>query len=253
MAVMDKYFLNRNDYYFRPYHEGGLSGKKQLAVPRSGIGTSFIVKSGDRECACNEFIGLRLAKLLGINVPEGYLVLPKGNGYNVAIEYLPHQQKLSLEQVKEDSILLRSYVHGVLAHYCLFEDRDGIDFLFSRDMLFTFDFAEGFRLSDFSIMVMESQDQLAFMHSPELIAKFAAPDVEYHPSTLLAYELLVEDQAVCDKVYFDAALDEICTRFLAIPDEEISGLLNALKSLYPSATAVHFEKYINEIRKFCCE
>lgn len=45
----------------------------------------------------------------------------------------------------------------------------------------------------------------------------------------------------------------MCTRFLAIPDEEISGLLNALKSLYPSATAVHFEKYINEIRKFCCE
>ena len=136
--MRNSFFLNRKDYKFRPFTDGGLSGNKQFS----------------RECACNEFIGLRLAKLMGVNVPWAYLVSPKEGDYAVAIEYLISQPKPCLEQVKDSEQLLHAYVHGVIAH-CLFEDRDKTDFLFSDGTLFTFDFAEGFRSSDFTIMVME--------------------------------------------------------------------------------------------------
>lgn len=250
--MKNSYFLNRSDYVFKPYSDGGLSGNKQLAIPKKGNGTSYVIKSGGRECACNEFIGLRLAKLMGINVPSSYLVSPKESGYAVAIEYLSAQPKPTLGEVKGSEHLLRSYVHGVIAH-CLFEDRDKVDFLFSDRALFTFDFAEGFRSSDFTIMVMERQEQLAHLFSPDLVAQLATSSLDYNPSTLAAYELLVNDQQVCDKAYFDAALNDICSQFLAIPNGEVDGILNALGTQYPAALVAHFKRYIDEIRKFCRE
>lgn len=250
--VNDSYFLNRRDYKFRPFTDGGLSGNKQLAVPKKGNGASYVIKGGSRECACNEFIGLRLAKLMGVNVPNSYLVSPKEDRYAVAIEYLTSQPKPTLEKMKDSEQLLHAYVYGVIAH-CLFEDRDKTDFLFSDGILFTFDFAEGFRSSDFSIMVMEYQEQLSHLFSPNLVDQLATSSLDYYPSTLAAYELLVNDQQVCDKAYFDAALDDMCSRFLSIPNEEIESMLNALGSQYPAALIDHFKRYIEKIREFCQE
>ena len=88
----------------------------------------------------------------------------------------------------------------MIAH-CLFEDRDKTDFLFSDGTLFTFDFAEGFRSSDFTIMVMEHQEQLSHLFSKDLVAQLATSSLDYYPSTLAAYELLVIDQQVCDKAF----------------------------------------------------
>lgn len=142
------------------------------------------------------------------------------------------------------------YVHGVIAH-CLFEDRDKTDFLFSDGTLFTFDFAEGFRSSDFTIMVMEHQEQLSHLFSKDLVAQLATSSLDYYPSTLAAYELLVIDQQVCDKAFFDAALDDMCSRFLSIPNEEVESMLEALGAQYPAALIDHFKLYIDKIREFC--
>ena len=98
--VKNLYFLNRSKYSFRPYAYGGLSGEKQIAVPRYGRGSSYIIKGNNRECACNEFIGLRLAKMLGAYVPDAYLVEPKENMYEVAIEYLEPMPNLILIGLK---------------------------------------------------------------------------------------------------------------------------------------------------------
>ena len=60
-------------------------------------------------------------------------------------------------------------------------------------------------------------------------------------------------QQVCDKAYFDAALDDICSRFLSIPNEEIESMPEALGAQYPAALIDHFKLYIDKIRKFCQE
>ena len=98
---------------------------------------------------------------------------------------------------------------------------------------------------------MENASKLTATVPAEFVAKFITPDVDYHPNTLFAYEMLVDEQQVCDKAYFDAALDDICARFLSIPDEEINGMLNALGTQYPAALVAQFKHYIDEIRKFC--
>ena len=116
--MRNSFFLNRKDYKFRPFTDGGLSGNKQFAIPKQGDGVAYVIKGGSRECACNEFIGLRLAKIMGVNVPWAYLVSPKEGDYAVAIEYLISQPKPCLEQVKDSEQLLHAYVHGVIAH-CL--------------------------------------------------------------------------------------------------------------------------------------
>lgn len=248
--VKKSYFLSRKDYKFRPYLDVGLSGNKQLAIPKKSNGASYVIKGGNRECACNEFVGLRLAKMLGVCVPNAYLVEPKQYTYEVAIEYLAPMPKPDLDRVRNEESLLRAYVYGVIAH-CLFEDRDVMDFLFSDNKLYTFDFADGFRTDDIIISVMENASKLTATVPAEFVAKFITPDVDYHPNTLFAYEMLVDEQQVCDKAYFDAALDDICARFLSIPDEEINGMLNALGTQYPAALVAHFKHYIDEIRKFC--
>lgn len=83
------------------------------------------------------------------------------------------------------------------------------------------------------------------------ISKFTSRSIEYHPETLYAYEVLVNDLQICDKAYFDAALEDMCSRFLAIPEEEIKGMLNALGVQYPAALVNYFERFIDEMRKFC--
>lgn len=248
--MRNPYFLNRKDYEFRPFSDSGLSGNKQLAVTKKGNGASFVIKGGSRECACNEFIGLRLAQMLGASVPSAYLVEPKKNTYEVAIEYLVPMPKPDIDQVRNEEPLLRAYVYGVIAH-CMFEDRDVMDFLFSDSKLYTFDFADGFRTDDIIISVMENASKLSATLPPEFMAKFISPAIDYQPGTLFAYEFLVNDQQVCDKAYFDAALDDMCTRCLTIPDEEITGMLNALGTQYPAALVNYFERYINEMRRFC--
>ena len=246
------YFLNRRDYMFKPYSDAGLSGKKQLAVPKKGNGASYIIKGGGRECACNEFVGLRLAQMMGVSVPNAYLVEPKQYGYEVAIEYLAPMPKPDLDQVRNEESLLHAYVYGVIAH-CLFEDRDVMDFLFSDNILYTFDFADGFHTDDINISVMENASKYTAVVPAEFVAKLIAPVINYRPDTLFAYEILVNDQQVCDKAYFDAALDDMCSRCLAIPDEEINGILNALGKQYPAALVMHFKRYIDEIRRFCAQ
>ena len=67
----------------------------------------------------------------------------------------------------------------------------------------------------------------------------------------VAYELLVIDQQVCDKAFFDAALDDMCSRFLSIPNEEVESMLEALGAQYPAALIDHFKLYIDKIREFC--
>ena len=94
----------------------------------------------------------------------------------VAIEYLTSQPKPTLEKMKDSEQLLHAYVYGVIAH-CLFEDRDKTDFLFSDGILFTFDFAEGFRSSDFSIMVpcgVSSQNATTRLVSLRIVKKFTS-------------------------------------------------------------------------------
>lgn len=250
-AVKNSYFINRKDYYFRPLAGAdGLSGEEQLAVPKKGSGASYLIKNGERNCACNEFIGLRLAAMFGANVPKAYLVTPKKGIYAVAIEYLTPIPKPDLEQVKNDKSLLHAYVYGVIAH-SLFEDRDVMDFLFSDNKLYTFDFSDGFRTDDLRIDIMENASKLASTVPADFFKKFILPDIDYQPKTLYAYETLVVEDQVCDKAYFDAALNDICSRFLAIPDEYINGLLCTLGTQYPDALITHFEHYIGEIRKFC--
>ena len=158
--VKNLYFLNRSKYSFRPYAYGGLSGEKQIAVPRNGRGSSYILKGNSRECACNEFMGLRLAKMLGANVPDTYLVEPKENMYEVAIEYLEPMPKPDFDRVKVEKDLLHEYVYGFIAH-CLLKDRDAIDFLFSNNMIYTFDFGDAFGIDDFSIGIMENASEFA--------------------------------------------------------------------------------------------
>ena len=245
------YFINRNNYCFRPYPSGdGLSGEKWFATPKNGKGATFIIKNGGRNCACNEFIGLRLARMLSASVPNAYLVAPKEGTYEVAIEYLAPMPKPDLDRVRNEKSLLHAYVYGVIAH-CLFEDRDGMDFLFSDNKLYTFDFADGFATDDIQIGIMENAAKLAHTVPADFFAKFISPDIDYQPSTLFAYELLVNDHQVCDKAYFDAALDDIRSRFLAIPEVEMNGLLHALGTQYPDTLVTHFERYIEEMRKFC--
>lgn len=248
--VKNSYFLNRNNYGFRPYAFGGLSGEKQIAVPPNGKGASYIIKGNSRECACNEFMGLRLAKMLGANVPDAYLVEPKENMYEVAIEYLGPMLKPDFNRVKAEKNLLHEYVYGFIAH-CLLMDRDTVDFLFSNNMIYTFDFGDAFGIDDFSIGIMENASELASILPAPFLSKFTSPGIEYHPETLYAYETLVNDLKICDKAYFDAALDDMCSRFLAIPEEEIKGMLNALGVQYPAALVNYFERFIDKMRKFC--
>ena len=148
--------------------------------------------------------------------------------------------------------MLHSYVSGALVH-CLFDDLDAIDFLNCAGMLYTFDFADGFLLDDFMISVMESQRDLSRQFPADFLNNFTSPVINYDPKTLLLYEMLVNDLRVCDKEYFNSCLDEICSKFLTIPDNEIKGLLDALGKVYPAALVTHFDRYIEEIRKFCQE
>ena len=248
--VKNLYFLNRSKYSFRPYAYGGLSGEKQIAVPRYGRGSSYIIKGNSRECACNEFIGLRLAKMLGAYVPDAHLVEPKENMYEVAIEYLEPMPKPDFDRVKAEKNLLHEYVYGFIAH-CLLKDRDAIDFLFSNNMFYAFDFGDAFGIDDFSIGIMENASELASILPAHFLSKFTSHGIEYHPETLYAYESLVNDLQICDKAYFDAALEDMCSRFLAIPEEEIKGMLNALGVQYPAALVDYFERFVDEMRKFC--
>ena len=71
--------------------------------------------------------------------------------------------------------------------------------------------------------------------------------------SVYAYEVLINDLQICDKAYFDAALEDMCSRFLTIPEEEIKGMLNALGVQYPAALVNYFERFIDEMRKFCQE
>ena len=68
---------------------------------------------------------------------------------------------------------------------------------------------------------------------------------------MYAYETLVNDLQICDKAYFDAALEDMCSRFLAIAEEEIKGMLNALGAQYPTDLVHYFERFIDEMKKFC--
>lgn len=248
--VKNPYFINRSKYSFHPYTFGGLSGEKQIAVPRNGRGPSYIIKGDYRECACNEFMGLRLAKMLGVHVPDAYLVEPKENMYEVAVEYLGPMPKPDLDRVKAEKNLFHEYVYGFIAH-CLLTDRDTVDFLFSNNMIYTFDFGEAFGIDDFSIRIMENASEYASILPAAFISKFTSQSIEYHPETLYAYETLVNDLQICDKAYFDAALEDMCSRFLAIPEEEIKGMLNALGVQYPAALVNYFERFIDEMREFC--
>ena len=151
---------------------------------------------------------------------------------------------------KAEKDLLHEYVYGFIAH-SLLEDRDTVDFLFSNNMIYTFDFGEAFGTDDFSIRIMENASEYASFLPAAFLSKFTTRSIEYHPETLFAYEVLVNDLQICDKAYFDAALEDMCSRFLVIPEEEIKGLLNALGAQYPAALVSYFEKFIDEMRKFC--
>lgn len=74
---MNQYFLNRKDYSYELYKTHGLSNEKYLAAPKDNGGTRYVIKSAGRDCACNEFMGLHLSKLMGVNVPDARLMLPK--------------------------------------------------------------------------------------------------------------------------------------------------------------------------------
>lgn len=65
------------------------------------------------------------------------------------------------------------------------------------------------------------------------------------------YEILVNEHQVRDKDYFDAMLGDMCSRLIAIPDEEINGLLYTLGTQYSAALVNYFERYIDEMRRFC--
>ena len=75
--MMNQYFLNRKDYSYELYKTHGLSNEKYLATPKDNGGTRYVIKSAGRDCACNEFMGLHLSKLMGVNVPDASLMLPK--------------------------------------------------------------------------------------------------------------------------------------------------------------------------------
>ena len=98
---------------------------------------------------------------------------------------------------------------------------------------------------------MENASEYAAILPTAFLSKFTSQSIEYHPETMYAYEVLVNDLQICDKAYFDAALEDMCSRFLVIPEEEIKGLLNALGAQYPAALVSYFEKFIDEMRKFC--
>ena len=118
-------------------------------------------------------------------------------------------------------------------------------------MIYTFDFGEAFGIDDFSIRIMENASEYAAILPTAFLSKFTSQSIEYHPETLYAYETLVNDLQICDKAYFDAALEDMCSRFLTIPEEEIKGMLNALGVQYPAALVNYFERFIDEMRKFC--
>ena len=95
------------------------------------------------------------------------------------------------------------------------------------------------------------EDKFASILPAAFLSKFTSQSIEYHPETLYAYETLVNDLQICGKAYFDAALEDMCSRFLAIPEEEIKGMLNALGAQYPAALVNYFERFIDEMQKFC--
>lgn len=251
--MMNQYFLNRKDYSYELYKTHGLSNEKYLAAPKDNGGTRYIIKSAGRDCACNEFMGLHLSKLMGVNVPDARLMLPKhGDKYEVAIEFIASDTLPDYERIRHNASLQSEYVYCLLAH-CLLEDNDSCDLLYSAGHLYTCDFAEGCHTDDFSIMVMENKNTYGRLISSEQLTRFMLPEIEYSPCTLAFYEMLVDDLKICSKEFFDAALADICQRFLAIPDSKIKELLDALTKIYPPELATHYGHFIEEIRKFCRE
>ncbi len=250
--MKEQYFLKRDDYSYHCFPAQGMSGVKKLAVPKNSQGPRYVIKSGDRDCACTEFMALQLAGMLGVNVPDARLVVPKAGTYEVAIEYLKPEAMPDLDRIRHDPALQRAYVLSVLAH-CLFEDRDSIDWLFSQGKLYTFDFAEGFRTSDIIIYAMEQEEHFNQTLAQGFLVQLTPDDIDYNPNLRYVYEVLVNKRNICTKEFFDDALAEIRSRFLAIQDEEMRALLHALETIYPAALITHFERYLAEIKKFCLE
>ena len=60
------------------------------------------------DCACNEFMGLHLSKLMGVNVPDARLMLPKhGDKYEVAIEFIASDTLPDYERIRHNAFAER--------------------------------------------------------------------------------------------------------------------------------------------------
>lgn len=249
---MEDYTLRYQDYHYTAYPHQGLGGKLYLATPKSGSGKRYLIKSDHANSGCNEFISTRIAALLGLNTPECRLFASANNAaarlfrYAAAIEFFENAAAPTLDEIKKSA---DETYQLILSHIIrlFFADDDRIDLIRSADgRLISIDFAEGFQISELSILAASYGVPL---NNP-LIAALRHPQLSPYLEQLSYIEDCLVKEGICTSDDFYGVLCDCCERFMKINDVELDGIVNALGEAYPQLVVEYFRGFIAKAQAY---
>ena len=247
------YILNTEDYTYKPYSDGGFSGKLLLAKPKTTGLPKLLIKSENPSSACNEFMYSRLAELLRVPAPRAYMMEVSkkdrrlfSSPYVVGIEYMDRLRTFTLEEMRSSAEWQREYA-GQYALAAMFDQDDSVQLAMTADgHIVGYDFTEAFWLTDMGMThYLLSEEQLTGVLIQRLEASIrrGTSMLSAGGSVVRKHFGLPEDAAIPSKYL------EPMERFLALTEDQIMGLTDALFEFYPAAIPVYFEEYIEAVKR----
>lgn len=153
--------LETEDFNFspiNPLNRVGDSGELLLASSRKDNTEKYLIKHEYCDCAANEFVYSKLARAMGLHIPESRLFRISENesrdcfksGYTIGAVYLDVKDPdPSYEKIRNCSSNWEEY-YSFMALYYFFLESDSFEILLTdEDLIYRVDTADAFLLSEF--------------------------------------------------------------------------------------------------------
>ena len=243
--------LDTEDYNFTLFEHQGFGGKrKYIATPKkSGLPKLLVKHKGEFAPPCNSFIYGRLAQLLGMNVPNTYMMNLSINNADlfdstcvVGIEFIEGLTALNMDDIKSNESLKKQFIHCFIlcGLFTQFEDSMQCAYLPGKAVIpLDYDDSFGLEYPTFNAALRGNE-------MDELIIKYQLENAWRHNLDIYL-KICIEMSAEQLGISTEESTHEFITvleRFCELKDEEISSITNVLLEFFPPLLAAYYEEYI---------
>lgn len=244
--------LDTEDYNFTLFEHQGFGGKrKYIATPKkSGLPKLLVKHKGEFAPPCNGFVYGRLAQLLGMNVPNTYMMNLSINNADlfdstcvVGIEFIEGLTTLNMDDIKSNESLKKQFIHCFIlcGLFTQFEDSMQCAYLPGKAVI-PLDYDDSFGLeyptfnaalrgNEMDELIIKYQLKNAWRHNLDMYLNICI-DVSSEQLGLTTDEVHKE---------FITVLQKFCD----LTEEEITSITNILSVFFSPLLAVYYEEYIH--------